>query len=169
MVTPVNPYIEQAVFEQPIGAPRELDVTLYVTEWDEMWSFIGSKSEQRWLWYILCRNTGRIVAWICGPRSNETLKKLLKSVAHLPIKICHTDDWVSYSSLFPSDYIHIVGKENTWKIERRNLNFRIHLKRLSRKTICFSKNEKIHDKVISMYIERYYYQYGKFSTAAKAA
>jgi IS1 family transposase len=26
-------------------------------------------------------------------------------------------------------------------IERKNLNFRTHLKRLNRKTICFSKNK----------------------------
>ncbi|MDR2511887.1 MAG: IS1 family transposase [Bacteroidales bacterium] len=30
--------------------------------------------------------------------------------------------------------------------------------RFARKTICFSKNEQIHDNVIGMYIERYYYK-----------
>jgi hypothetical protein len=29
---------------------------------------------------------------------------------------------------------------------------------LNRKTICFSKNEQIHDNVIGMYIEKYYYK-----------
>ncbi|MDR2064730.1 MAG: IS1 family transposase, partial [Prevotellaceae bacterium] len=43
----------------------------------------------------------------------------------------------------------------TWKIERKNLNFRTHLKRLNRKTICFSKNEQIHDNIIGMYIEKF--------------
>ncbi|MGX9727383.1 MAG: IS1 family transposase [Candidatus Electronema sp. VV] len=38
--------------------------------------------------------------------------------------------------------------------ERRNLNFRTHIKRLNRRTICFSKNEKIYDNVIGMYIDR---------------
>ncbi|WP_417914336.1 IS1 family transposase [Candidatus Electronema sp. JM] len=28
---------------------------------------------------------------------------------------------------------HAVGKANTWRTERRNLNFRTHLKRLNRK------------------------------------
>ncbi|MGR0482842.1 MAG: IS1 family transposase [Candidatus Electronema sp. V4] len=32
-----------------------------------------------------------------------------------------------------------AGKANTWKTERGNLNFRIHLKHLNRKTVCFSK------------------------------
>ncbi|MDR0414012.1 MAG: IS1 family transposase [Prevotellaceae bacterium] len=30
------------------------------------------------------------------------------------------------------------------------------LKRLNRKTVCFSKNEQLHDNVIGVYIEKYY-------------
>ena len=48
----------------------------------------------------------------------------------------------------------------TWKIERKNLNFRTHIKRLNRKTICYSKDEEIHDNVIGMYIARHYYRKG---------
>ncbi len=43
---------------------------------------------------------------------------------------------------------HQVGKRNTQKIERKNLNFRTGIKRLTRKTICFSKSETLHDTVI---------------------
>jgi hypothetical protein len=46
----------------------------------------------------------------------------------------------------------------TWKIERKNLNFRTHIKRLNRKTICYSRDEQIHDNVIGMYIEQYYFR-----------
>ncbi len=99
---------------------------------------------------------------------DEVLQKLLDKVADLPIKICHTDDWGAYKRLFPEEYLHFIGKDNTWKIERKNLNFRTHIKRLNRKTICFSKNEKIHDNVIGMYIEKYYYKVGRFSVAAAA-
>jgi len=52
---------------------------------------------------------------------------------------------------------HQLGKDNTWRIERTNLTLRTHIKRLHRKTICFSKNERIHDNVIGMYLEYYYY------------
>ena len=62
-----------------------------------------------------------------------------------------------------SNDIHYIGKDKTWKIERKNLNFRTHLKRLNRKTICYSRNEEIHDHVIGMYIERYYFKSGVFS------
>jgi insertion element IS1 protein InsB len=55
-----------------------------------------------------------------------------------------------------------VGKDETWKIERKNLNFRTHIKRLNRKTICYSRDEEIHDNVIGMYIDRYYYKTGVY-------
>lgn len=63
---------------------------------------------------------------------------------------------------------YIIGKNNTWRIERRNLNFRIHIKRLNRKTICFSKDEDIHDNVIGMcmYINRYYFTADSFLKSA---
>jgi insertion element IS1 protein InsB len=75
------------------------------------------------------------------------------------------DDWGSYSKYIPPDK-HRIGKGRTWKIERKNLNFRTHLKRLNRKTVCFSKNEQIHDNVIDMYIEKYYYKTGTFGNNA---
>ncbi|WP_425550449.1 IS1 family transposase, partial [Algivirga pacifica] len=133
-----------------------LDVTVcYDTEWDEFWSYVGSKKEPRWTWYLLDKATGYILAWENGRRQNKVLRKLLDSVSHLPIRVCNTDNWEAYSSCFPPDYLHIIGKDATWKIERRNLNFRTHIKRLNRKTICFSKNEKIHDNVIGMYINKF--------------
>ena len=147
----------------------ELDVDIYYsTEWDEFWSFIQNKSQQRWTWYIVERRTGVIVAWENGSRKDEVLKKLLDSVSHIPIRICHTDDWGAYSRWLPNQYRHIIGKDNTWKIERKNLNFRTHIKRLSRKTICFSKNEQIHDNVIGMYIEKFYFRKGKYAEALRA-
>ena len=49
---------------------------------------------------------------------------------------------------------HEIGKRNTQKIERKNLNFRTWIKRLTRKTICFSKSELMHDTVIGLLINK---------------
>ncbi len=142
-----------------------MEIRIYISsEWDEFWSYVHSKSNKRWTWYAVERRSGIIIAWENGDRSDATLKRLLAKVQHLPIRICHTDNWGAYSRLLPQDFFHIVGKDNTWKIERKNLNFRTHLKRLQRRTICFSKNEKIHDNVIGMYIEKYYFKFGKFKS-----
>ncbi|OTA18475.1 transposase [Xenorhabdus vietnamensis] len=38
-----------------------------------------------------------------------------------------------------------------------NLNLRIHIKRLARKTICYSRSIEIHEKLIGAYIEKHHY------------
>ncbi|MFI0400373.1 MAG: IS1 family transposase, partial [Thiolinea sp.] len=40
----------------------------------------------------------------------------------------------------------------------QNLTFRTRLKRLARRTICFSKSVELHDKVIGEFIHRYHFQ-----------
>ncbi|MGZ8225346.1 MAG: IS1 family transposase, partial [Methylococcaceae bacterium] len=49
---------------------------------------------------------------------------------------------------------HQVGKRNTQKIERKNLNLRTWIKRLARKTLCFFKREAMHDTVIGLLINK---------------
>lgn len=163
----MNPYVLDMAEAERLSR-LEVELRHYTTEWDEFWSYVGSKANQRWTWYLIERRSGIVIAWENGRRQDEVLQRLLDNVAPIPISICYTDDWPAYERLFPSRYKHLIGKGDTWKIERKNLNFRTHIKRLNRKTICFSKNEEIHDNVIGMYIEKYYFKHGKFSDAVAA-
>jgi insertion element IS1 protein InsB len=47
------------------------------------------------------------------------------------------------------------GKRNTQKIERKHLTLRTRIKRLTRKTICFSRSVQMHDIVIGLFVNRY--------------
>jgi insertion element IS1 protein InsB len=107
------------------------------------------------------RRSGCILAWHNGKRTDKDFLVLWCMLQSFPISVYHTDNWGSYLRYIPA-WMHRIGKDNTWKIERKNLNFRTHIKRLSRKTICFSKNEQIHDNVIGMYIENFYYKTGTY-------
>lgn len=159
----MNPYVHDLMEAEKLSG---LEVELrYTTEWDEFWSYVGSKDNPRWTWYLIERHSGVIIGWENGRRVDEVLKRLLGNVAHIPISTCCTDGLGAYQRQFPEGYTHLIGKGDTWMIERKNLNFRTHIKRLNRKTICFSKNEKIHDNVIGMYIEKHYYRHGKYSQA----
>jgi len=131
------------------------------SEMDEFWSFVGNKSNQRWTWYAIEKNSGRILAWHNGKRQDKDFLILWDLLKPFGIDRYYTDDWGSYSKYIPAEK-HQIGKDQTWKIERKNLNFRTHIKRLNRKTICFSKNGTIHDNVIGMYIEQYYYKTGTY-------
>jgi insertion element IS1 protein InsB len=51
--------------------------------------------------------------------------------------------------------VHSPGKRNTQKIERKRLTLRTRIKRLARKTICFSKTVQMHDIVIGLFVNRY--------------
>ena len=120
---------------------------------DEQWSYVQNKQEQRWLWYALDKVSSKVVAYTFGTRADSTLKSLLEKLKGFKIILYFTDGWGSYERLLDPQK-HIVGKRYTQKIERCNLNFRTRVKRLARKTICFSKSSEIHDKVIGTIIEK---------------
>jgi insertion element IS1 protein InsB len=125
-----------------------------VCEMDEQWSFVGKKSEQRWLWYAWSPHFNRVFAYTLGRRVDESLRQLLGLLQRFSFRLYCTDDWGAYERLLPEDK-HLITKRYTQSIERQNLNFRTHLKRLARRTLCFSKSVDIHDKVIGEYIARH--------------
>ena len=158
----VNPYF---LDKEESDKMRQLAVEIrFDGEADEFWSYVQNKKEQRWTWYAIERESGIILAYHNGRRTDESCKALFDKLAVFDIHTYHTDDWLSYRKYIPA-HKHRVGKDNTWKIERKNLNFRTHLKRLARKTICFSKSYILHDIVIGLYINKYDFKNGTFSNA----
>jgi insertion element IS1 protein InsB len=120
-----------------------------------MWSFVGNKTQQRWLWYAWEPRLKRIVAHAFGRRSKKTFRKLLKLLEGFNVAFWCTDNFSAYDML-PNEK-HITGKLYTQRIERENLNLRNRLKRLNRKTLGYSKSVEMHDKIIGTFIEREYY------------
>jgi len=141
--------------------PRHVDVILRPAgqaELDEMWSFVGSKSQQRWLWHAIDHCTGQILAYVFGTREDETFLQLQELLTPFGMTHFYTDGWGAYRRhLDPRT--HTVGKQHTQKIERKHLTFRTRLKRLTRKTICFSRSILLHDLVIGLFINRYEFGY----------
>jgi insertion element IS1 protein InsB len=65
------PYLVET---QQSGDLEEIEVEVcLVTEWDEFWSFVGSKAVQRWTWYLMERSSGKVVAYQNGHRQDEVL------------------------------------------------------------------------------------------------
>ena len=120
---------------------------------DEQWSFVGKKSNQRWLWHTVDYKTNTVLAYVFSKRKNIVFKELKTLLASLNISRYYADDWGAYRCHIDIDK-HEIGKKNTQKIERKNLNFRTCIKRLTRRTICFSKIEKMHNIVIALLINK---------------
>ena len=131
----------------------EVRLELKEAELDEQWSFVGKKSNQRWLWHAVDHATNTVLAYVFGKRKDVVLQELKKLLEPFGITRYYTDDWGAYERHLEPDQ-HEVAKRNTQKIERKNLNFRTWIKRLTRKTICFSKLEKMHDTVIGLLINK---------------
>ncbi|MDE5758898.1 MAG: IS1 family transposase [Allobaculum sp.] len=69
----------------------------------------------------------------------------------------YTDNNYAYSSRISEEYL-IIRKKNTQQIERDHLTLRTRIKRLCRKTICFSKSLKIHKAVIGTFINIHFFR-----------
>ena len=121
---------------------------------DEMWSYVGRKGNQRWLWHAIDRETRQVLAYVFGERKDHVFLELKGLLEPFGIKHFYTDDWGAYErNLDPEQ--HITGKENTQQIERKHLTLRTRIKRLARKTSCFSKKEQMHDIVIGLFVNCY--------------
>jgi insertion element IS1 protein InsB len=137
--------------------PDEVTVVIRLAdeaEVDELWSYVGKKREQRWLWHAIDHHSGKVLAYIFGRRKDEVLLKLKALLKPFGIRRYYTDYWGAYTRHLEAGE-HQPGKRHTQKIERKHLTLRTRIKRLTRKTICFSKSIQMHDLVIGLFVNRY--------------
>jgi insertion element IS1 protein InsB len=103
-------------------------------KWTLRWSFVASKKQQRWLWHAIDHRTGQILA----PHQDHAFKQLQLLLEQFAIQHFYTDGWRAYERhLDPQQ--HTIGKANTQTIKGQHLTMRTRIKRLARKTICFSR------------------------------
>ena len=125
-------------------------------ETDEMWSFYHDKSRQVWLWWAIDHKTGVPIAFVFGTRKHKYLDELLELLKPFSIGIVYADNYSAYSERVPEENL-VTGKKNTQKIERHHLTLRTRIKRLCRKSICFSKSLRIHKAVIGLFIDIFFF------------
>ena len=103
------------------------------------------------MWLAINHATHKVLAYTFGKRKDKVFRELQALHEPFGITMFYTDDWGSYERNLDADK-HIISKKNTQAIERKNLTLRTRIKRLCRKTICFSKSIKMHDIVIGLVI-----------------
>lgn len=72
------------------------------SELDEMWSFVGKKTNPRWLWHAIDRKTGQVLAYVFGRRCDEVFLQLKALLEPFGIKKYCTDGWGAYERQMPS-------------------------------------------------------------------
>jgi insertion element IS1 protein InsB len=119
-------------------------------EVDEMRTYIGNKKRLYWIVYALRRDTKEVIDFKVGKRNSKTLARVLDTVHLSEPKKVHTDRLSLYKNLIPTA-LHSTTQYNINHIERKNLSIRTHLKRLTRKTICFSRSKEMLEACLKIY------------------
>ena len=136
--------------------PIDIEIRPIAVEMDEMWSYYHDKSHQVWLWWAVEHETNVPLAYTFGTREHKYLDELLFLLAPFSIGTVYADNNYAYQEKIPLDRL-VLGKKNTQKIERNHLTLRTRIKRLCRKTICFSKRRDIHIAVIGTFINIFFF------------
>ena len=129
-----------------------------VLELDECWSFVQRKSNKKWLWVALCRRTRQIVAFVIGDRSAKTCARLWAKIPEsYKQKQSFSDFWKAYGVVFSEDWHDQVEKKTgeTSHVERFFNTLRQRVSRYVRKTLSFSKRERMHHLVTKLFITKY--------------
>jgi len=110
-----------------------------VFEMDEMCTYVGRKDKLTWIAYAICVESKEVVGLFVGRRTNKTLRKVVSRLILLNPKEIFTDKLKNYRYIIPEN-IHCTKRHGTNNIECKNTALRAHLKRLNRRTICYSKS-----------------------------
>lgn len=122
-----------------------------VYEVDELFTYIKHKKKNRiCIAYSYEPKSGNVIDIVVGRRTKKTLKKVTDTLVLSDAKRICTDGLDVYGDLIPHA-IHHIHKRCTNHIERQNLNLRTHLKRLNRRTICYSKSIAMLFAVVKIY------------------
>ena len=122
-------------------------------EVDEMWSYVGRKTAPRWLWHAIDHYSGTVLAYVFGRRKDAVLRELKQLLQPFGIARFYTDHWGAYARQLDAAR-HFPGKRQTQRIERKHLTLRTRIKRLARKTICFSRSVQMHEIGTGLFINR---------------
>ena len=116
-----------------------------IYEVDEIKSFIKRKQNHIWIAYASLNRKSNI-----GARTNPTLSVVTETRHIAGAKRIYIDRLRNYQSLIDKS-IHHTSLYGTNHIERHNLTLRTHLKRPTRKTICFSRSIIVLTAILKIY------------------
>jgi insertion element IS1 protein InsB len=133
--------------------PPLLSETNQVYEMDELYTFIGRKTNPCYVLYAINRKTKQVIDCVIGGRTKENINIIVQKLLSLTPKRIYTDKLNIFGALIPAS-VHRTFQYRTNCIERKNLTIRTHLKRMGRKTICYSKSKEMLEACFRLYVWR---------------
>lgn len=106
---------------------------------DELFTSIGNKKTKVCIAYSYNPKTKDVLSLSVGRRNKKNLRKVISTLILGNAKKITTDKLNIYKEIIPKS-IHSTKFRGINHIERNNLELRKNLKRLNRRTMCFSKS-----------------------------
>lgn len=119
-------------------------------EMDELRTYVGNKRNESWVIYAINKKTRQVVHFVAGKRTRENIKQVVQETLQHQPRAIYTDRLNIYPTLIPAE-LHRKSAHRINHIERMNLTLRNGLKRLSRKTICYTKSEKVMEACLQLF------------------
>lgn len=119
-------------------------------EMDELRTYVNHKKKESWIIYAINKKTKQVIDFTLGRRTKVNLLKVLKTLMDLNPRKIYTDKLPVYKSLIEKR-IHAAARRKTNHIERKNVDLRKDIKSLVRKTICYSKSERMMTAKLMIY------------------
>jgi IS1 family transposase len=96
--------------------PRAIGLILERLEADELWSFVGKKKNQVWIWIALDATTRQVVAVYAGRAFGKNAKAFWAEVPEPYASGCdvYTDEWEAYRGAIPPE-VHFAVKKSPEK------------------------------------------------------
>ena len=157
-------YMDQLYQEIPedlaysIPESAEIELVEPRCEADELWGFVGHKSNKQWLWLVLDRNSRQVVALFVGDRSTQGALGLWPAIPERYRKgaTFYTDDWKAYQPIIPAhQHRFSKTKKDTNYVERFFCTLRQRCSRLVGLSLSFSKKLDRHIKSIKFVATHY--------------
>jgi len=130
--------------------PPEVPKILGRIQVDELHTFVQNENRKICVIFSWDQSLKRVFSLTVGTRSKVNLRKVINPLLEVTVESINTDGYPGYRGVIPKKK-HTTFKRRNNGIERQNLNLRTHIKRLSRRTICFSKSVVMLYAVVKIY------------------
>jgi insertion element IS1 protein InsB len=144
---------------QPPVRPTAVVIRQLEAEADEMWSFVGKKANNQWLWIAMDAKTRQVIAFYVGDRSRKSGEQLWAKIpaVYQQQATFYTDCYEVYKGVIPPAQHNAITKQarKTNHVERFNNTLRQRISRLARDTLSCSKQLANHIGAIKFFICHY--------------
>ena len=158
-ITEVYDQLPDDLYVQGGSSKSPVKLLLLEAEADELWSFVGRKTNKQWVWLAFDPESRQVLAFHVGDRSRKSARQLWRRLprAYRERATFYTDDWEAYKGVIPAAQHEVCakGSGHTNAVERFNCTLRQRVSRLVRLSLSFSRKLANHIGAIKYFICHY--------------